>query len=178
MTKLSFAVHDRFIFNSFDGAREPDGLLRYGCGKRNAGRRPGAPPRPRQPVRQFQPNKNYIMKIRNLICSAMVIGLIAGCASEKSERKESQAQLQAEAKIRRADAEKLALAKAPNGTVKEGELEREKGKLIWSFDIATPGTKDITEVAVDAITGQVVAVENETPAQQEKEKKEDAKEKK
>ena len=107
----------------------------------------------------------------------MIVGLIAGCASEKNERKESQAQLQAEAKISRADAEKLALAKAPNGTIQEGELEREKGKLLWSFDIATPGTKDITEVAVDAVTGQVVAVENETPAQQEKEKKEDAKEK-
>lgn len=117
------------------------------------------------------------MKIRNLIGSALVIGLIVGCASEKSERKESQAQLQAEAKISRADAEKLALAKAPNGTVKEGELERENGKLIWSFDIATPGTRDITEVAVDAVTGQVVTVENETPAQQEKEKKQDAKEK-
>ncbi|HWV98240.1 MAG TPA: PepSY domain-containing protein [Candidatus Acidoferrum sp.] len=117
------------------------------------------------------------MKIRNLICSVIVIGLFAGCASEKNERKESQAKLQAEARISRADAEKVALTKAPNGTIKEAELEREKGKLIWSFDIATPGTQDITEVAVDAITGQVVAVENETPAQQEKEKKADAKEK-
>ena len=52
-----------------------------------------------------------------------------------------------------------ALAKAPGGTVKEGELEKEKGKLIWSFDIATPDTRDITEVNVDAITGQVVSVE-------------------
>lgn len=177
MTKLSFAVHGRFIFNSFDGGREPDGLLRRECGKRNGGRRPGAERPPRQAVRQSEPNQYYIMKIRNLISAAMVIGLIAGCASEKSERQESQAQLQAEAKISRADAEKLALTKAPNGTIKEGELEREKGKLIWSFDIATPGTKDITEVAVDAVTGQVVAVENETPAQQEKEKKADAKEK-
>lgn len=177
MTKLSFAVHGRFIFNSFDGAREPYGLSRHKCGKQNAGRRPGVSVPLRQAVRQLQSNNNYIMKIRNLICAAMAVGLIAGCASEKSERKESQAQLQAEAKISRADAEKLALAKAPNGTVKEGELERENGKLIWSFDIATPGTRDITEVAVDAVTGQVVTVENETPAQQEKEKKQDAKEK-
>ena len=117
------------------------------------------------------------MKIRNLICSAIVIGLFAGCAGERGERKESQAQLQAEAKVSRADAEKTALARVPNGTIKEGELEREKGKLIWSFDIATPGSKDITEVGIDAITGQVIAVEKETPAEQEKEKKADAKEK-
>ena len=117
------------------------------------------------------------MNLRNLICSAIAVALLAGCASEKNERKESQAQLQAEAKVSRADAEKAALAKAPNGTIKEGELEREKGKLIWSFDIATPGSQDITEVAVDALTGQVVALEKETPAQQEKEKKADAKEK-
>jgi len=46
----------------------------------------------------------------------------------------------------------------------------EKGKLIWSFDISTPDSKDITEVAVDAITGDVASVEKETPGQQQKEK--------
>jgi hypothetical protein len=170
MTKLSFAVHAEFILNVFAHVHGPHRLSR-----RPARRQ--APSRPKQALRPIQPKNKNIMKIRNIICSAMVIGLIAGCASEKNERKESQAQLQAEAKVSRADAEKVALAKAPNGTIKEGELEREKGKLIWSFDIATPGTKDIIEVAVDAITGQVVSVENETPAQQEKEKKADAKEK-
>jgi hypothetical protein len=43
--------------------------------------------------------------------------------------------------------------------------------LLWSFDIATPGTKDITEVQVDALTGQVVDVSKETAADQTKEKK-------
>jgi uncharacterized membrane protein YkoI len=110
------------------------------------------------------------MKIRNIICSAFVIGLFAGCLTEK-EGHESQAQLQAEAKVSKADAERTALAKVPNGTIKEGELEREKGKLIWSFDIATPGTKDITEVNVDAMTGEVVAVDVESAAAEAKEKK-------
>lgn len=116
------------------------------------------------------------MKIKSLICSALVIGLFAGCASEKHKHHESQAQLQAQAKVSKADAEKVALAQAPNGTVKEAELEREKGKLIWSFDIATPGTQDITEVGVDALTGKVVGVEKESAAKQAKEKKEDQKE--
>lgn len=92
--------------------------------------------------------------------------LLGGCASEH----EQQARLQAEAKVSRADAEKAALTKAPNGTIKEGELEKEHGKLIWSFDIATPASKDITEVAVDAITGEVVSVETETPKHDGKEK--------
>jgi uncharacterized membrane protein YkoI len=111
------------------------------------------------------------MKIKTVVCSilaaALAVGLTA-CASSESK----QARLEARAKISRADAEKTALTKAPNGTVKEGELEEEHGKLIWSFDIATPGTKDITEVAVDAVTGEIVSVEKETAAQQAKEKSE------
>jgi uncharacterized membrane protein YkoI len=45
--------------------------------------------------------------------------------------------------------------------VKEGELEREHGRLIWSFEINTPDTKDITEVNVDATSGEVVNIEHE-----------------
>ena len=114
------------------------------------------------------------MKIKCLASSALAVVLLAGCASEKPEH----AKLEAQAKVSRADAEKTALAKAPGGTIKEGELEKEHGKLIWSFDIATPNSPDITEVAVDAITGAVISVENETPAQQAKEKAEDAKKEK
>ena len=107
------------------------------------------------------------MKIKTILCSAIAIGLFVGCASEKQD----QAKLQAEAKVSKADAQSIALGRVPNGTIKEGELEKEKGKLIWSFDIATPDSKDITEVNVDAINGQVVSVEKETAEQQEKESK-------
>jgi uncharacterized membrane protein YkoI len=57
----------------------------------------------------------------------------------------------------------------PNGTVKEGELEKEHGKLIWSFDVATPDSKDITEVNVDAITGDVISLDKESAASEAKE---------
>jgi uncharacterized membrane protein YkoI len=129
-------------------------------------------------INKLKQSKETSMKIKSILCSALVIGLFAGCASEKHKHHESLVQLQAQAKVSQADAEKTALAQAPNGTIKEAELEREKGKLIWSFDIATPGTQDITEVGVDALTGKVVGVEKETAARQAKEKKEDQKEEK
>jgi uncharacterized membrane protein YkoI len=111
------------------------------------------------------------MKMKSMACAALAAALVAGCASERQE----QAKLQAEAKVSKADAEKTALARVPNGTVKEAGLEKEKGKLIWSFDVATSGSKDITEVNVDAISGSVVSIDKETPEQQAKEKDEDTK---
>jgi hypothetical protein len=120
---------------------------------------------------------------RRLVYSLIAIlagGLLTGCVSEKCEKQHKeakQAKLMAEAKVSKADAEKTALAKVPGGTIKESELEKEKGKLIWSFDITTPDTKDITDVNVDAITGDVVSVEKESAkgeakeADEEKDKK-------
>jgi uncharacterized membrane protein YkoI len=126
------------------------------------------------------------MKIKSIICSIVTLGLLAGgltaCMTEKEEGKEGKeakaAKLEAQAKITKAEAEKIALGKVPGGTIKEGEIEMEKGKLIWSFDIATPDTKDITEVQVDALTGQVLDVAKETVAEQEKEQNNEAKAKK
>jgi uncharacterized membrane protein YkoI len=116
------------------------------------------------------------MKIKHLIVNSLAMALIAGgltacsCMHCKESKEKSQAKLEATAKISRADAEKTALAKVPGGTIKEGEIEKEKGRLIWSFDIAQPGTKDIKEVNVDAMTGEVVSVETETEKDQKKEK--------
>ena len=89
------------------------------------------------------------------LCFLLATGLVAGCKTE------NESALQAQAKISKADAQATALAKVPNGSVKEGELERERGKLIWSFEINTPDTKDITEVNVDATSGEVVNIEHE-----------------
>jgi len=116
------------------------------------------------------------MKSKLAICSALIAGLLVGCTTEKHKHND-QAKLQAEAKISKAEAEKIALSKVPGGTIKEGELEKEKGKLIWSFDVTTPGTKDITEVNIDAITGAVIAVDKETAADEAKEKKKEKEEK-
>ena len=109
------------------------------------------------------------MKFTTLLSTALLAGLLAGCASDNQQK------LQAEAKISKGEAERIALAQAPNGSIKEGELEKEKGRLVWSFDITTPGSRDTTEVQVDAQSGQVVSVTKETPEQEKQEKKEETK---
>jgi uncharacterized membrane protein YkoI len=112
------------------------------------------------------------MKIKMLFSSVLAASLLAGCASEKCEhqnKEAKQAKLLAEAKVSKDAAQQTASMKVPNGMVKEGELEKEHGKLIWSFDVATPDTKDITEVNVDAITGDVISLDKESAESEAKE---------
>jgi uncharacterized membrane protein YkoI len=103
-----------------------------------------------QTVRKMKTKK----AIRSMLLAAFVASFVAGCATQDS--------LKAQAKISEAEAGKIALEKVPGGIIKETELEKEKGKLVWSFEIATPGNKDITEVEVDAVTGGIVSVEKES----------------
>ena len=81
----------------------------------------------------------------------------------------SQAELMKQAKITKAEAEQIALAKVSHGIVKSAEIEKEKGHLVWSFDIARPGTRDITEILVDAKTGKIVSTQTESLRDQAKE---------
>ncbi len=102
------------------------------------------------------------MKTR-ISTAAIVLALIcAGSLKAASSEK----QLEKEAKITRNQAEHLALAKVSHGKVSTAELEREHGILIWSFDITQPGTRNISEVQVNAKTGKVVSVKTETPKDQ------------
>ena len=95
------------------------------------------------------------MKTHIITITTLALALV-GCASHESK-------LAARAKVSRTQAEATALKKAHGGTVKEAELEEEHGMLVWSFDITRPGTRNLTEVHVDAITGKVVFTEIETP---------------
>jgi uncharacterized membrane protein YkoI len=97
---------------------------------------------------------------------------------KRMKKSESQATLQKEAKISEATARATALKEVPNGTVKSSELEREKGKLIYSYDITVPGKTGVDEVNVNAIDGAVVNKEHETPKAEKKEAVQEAKEKK
>jgi uncharacterized membrane protein YkoI len=99
----------------------------------------------------------------NKMCLGFVIGVILGTASAIGSTPESHS------KIGKSAAEKIALSKVETGTIQSAELEEEHGKLIWSFDISTPRTKNITEVQVDARNGRIVSIQIETPAAQMKE---------
>ena len=107
--------------------------------------------------------KNKIV-LSGLLAGGLLASGVIGCESEHH----------AKAKISKEAAAATALAQVPGGTVKESELEKEHGQWIWSFDIAIPGSQNIKEVAVDAHTGKVIAVETETPEQQAREEAEDA----
>ena len=97
--------------------------------------------------------------------------LAAVTTSALAAAEETEAQLRTQAKVSKSDAEKTALGKVPNGSVESAELEKEHGKLVWSFDIAKPNTKNITEVQVDAKTGRITAVAEETPKDEANEAK-------
>ena len=114
---------------------------------------------------------------RTTVAALFSIGLL-GVIGFGCHVRQSQSELLAKAKISQTEAQQIALARVPDGKVSEHELEIEHGKLVWSFDIATPGSKDITEVLVDAVSGEIVAVDHETQEQQAREAKEKQREKK
>ena len=103
-----------------------------------------------------------------VVTLGVVLGLTAWISAAPSE-----SELMKQAKIDKKHAEKIALSQVPNGRFASEELEQENGKLVWSFDIAKTGTKNITEVQVDAVTGKIVSTKLETPAAQAKEAKAD-----
>jgi hypothetical protein len=94
---------------------------------------------------------------------------------EKGESSEEQARLAKQARITMEQARKIALKRAP-GNVEGSELEKEHGKLVYSFDIRNAkGT--ITEVQVSALSGKIVRVEHENKKQEAAEKRQEEKEK-
>lgn len=82
---------------------------------------------------------------------------------------QSQAELLKQAEVTKSQAEKTALTKVPHGKIQSAEVENEHHALVWSFDITTPGSRDITEVLVNARTGKIVSISAENPARQAKE---------
>src|SRR5438552_13797565 len=119
---------------------------------------------------------------KSFVFAALIATFLAGASfvlasppvpARQDQEARDQEKLAREAKITKEQAQATALKRAP-GTVEEGELEREHGKLVWSFDIRNAkGTID--EVQVSAITGRIVRVEHETKAQEAAEKKQDEK---
>ena len=112
---------------------------------------------------------------RMMVAGILAIGLCVASGAQTQAPKKSKipAALKKDAKISVEDARATALKKVP-GEIQEEELEKENGKLVYSFDIRATGQKDITEVQVSAIDGSIVSVEKENAASEAKEKKQDS----
>ena len=91
-------------------------------------------------------------------------------------RVKGNAKLKSEAKVSEADAIATAQKEVPDGKIESGEIEREGGKLIYSFDVKQPHKSGIEEVNVDAVSGTVVKKEHETAKEEKAEMKKEAKE--
>jgi len=100
---------------------------------------------------------------------AFAIGLLAAALTASPALAKPQG-----ARITMAAARAKALAAVPHGRIKSAELEREHGRLIYSFDIAVPGRTGIEEVQISAIDGKLVSLEHETPAKERREARADA----
>ena len=115
------------------------------------------------------------MKGKLVAATAAVALLATRGYAQASYKKNVPDSLAKQAKITEAAAATAALARVPKGTIESVELEREKGKLIFSYDIKTGGKSGIDEVNIDAVTGKIIAFAHESPAAEKKEAAEDAK---
>ena len=85
------------------------------------------------------------------------------------ENKTNQAELARQAKITMEQARAIASGKV-QGQFLEEELENENGRLLYSFDIRNAEGK-VTEVEIDAKTGEIVNVEEQDAEKEAAEKK-------
>jgi uncharacterized membrane protein YkoI len=118
------------------------------------------------------------MNLKRTLILACIVGalvtagsLFAAASTSKPVHSDVPADLAKQAKISLAAARTTALAKVPGGEVRSEELEKEHGKLIYSFDIAVSGKSGVTEVNVSAISGKVLSVHHESARTEKKEEK-------
>jgi len=102
--------------------------------------------------------------LRPAIFIAMLFGftISLGLASDNNEANHP-------GKITKTKAERIALAKMPGGRIRSAELESAHGRHFWSVYIAKPGSKNAKEIRVDAVSGQILAVQTERPEDQAEE---------
>jgi uncharacterized membrane protein YkoI len=99
------------------------------------------------------------------------IALVAASAVQAQEtyKKDIPDSLAKRAKITEAAAAATAQKRVPKGKIDGVELEMEKGKLMYSYDMKTAGKSGTDEVNVDAVTGKIIGFSHESPAAEKKE---------
>ncbi len=99
-----------------------------------------------------------------------------GARAQAAYKRDIPDSLAGKTKITESAAAATALKRLSKGAIQSVELEREDGRLQYSYDVATPGKSGIDEVNVDALTGKIIGVEHETPEQMKKEAAEEVNE--
>src|SRR5258705_13547823 len=108
--------------------------------------------------------RKEVRMTRNIAFVAAVMLASVSAYAQTTYKKDVPTALAKEAKVDEATAAAAARARVPNGTIRSVELEREKGRLIYSYDFVVDGRKGVEEVNVDAASGKVVATEHESAA--------------
>ena len=110
------------------------------------------------------------MRLTTLAATMAAALLVPAIVSaQETYKRELPDSLAKDAKVSEDSAAKVALKRVPKGSIESVELEREKGKLIYSYDIKQPGRSGAEEVNVNAVTGKVVARMHESAAAEKKE---------
>jgi uncharacterized membrane protein YkoI len=116
------------------------------------------------------------MKYTSLVAAAAVALAGSVAHAQATYKRDIPDSLAKEAKITETAAAATAQKRVPKGTIESVELEREKGKLMFSYDIKTAGKSGVDEVNVDAITGKIIGFSHESAATEKKEAAAEAKE--
>jgi hypothetical protein len=104
-----------------------------------------------------------------LISTVFALLFASGAGAQASYKRDIPDSLATQAKVSESAAAATAQRRVPKGKIQGVELERENGKLMFSYDIKTPGKSGIDEVNVDAITGKVIGFGHESAAAEKKE---------
>src|SRR5213075_2055839 len=109
--------------------------------------------------------------MKKLLALALLVAMVpvANAATTTTTTKSKHHSSHSTAKVSLDSARATALAQVPNCKVESEELEKEHGKLIYSFDLKVPGKSGVEEVQVDAMTGKVVNTHHETASSEHKE---------
>ena len=120
------------------------------------------------------------MTKRNLARAILTCALLSATGlalAQAAPKSDVPADLAKEAKVSLEEARKTALAAVSGGKVQSEELEREKGKFVYSFDIKVDKKSGVEEVGVDAMTGKIVEKKHESPKSEKAEAKANARKK-
>jgi len=117
-----------------------------------------------------QHHRECIMKYTSLMAAAAAVAIAVPAAQAQGKyKRDIPDSLAKQTKITEEAAAATAHKRVPKGTIDGVELEREKGKLMYSYDIKVPGKSGADEVNVDALTGKVIGHSHESAATEAKE---------